>query len=99
MTDRIDSDQEKTPANNVKTFTKPKKLTPEEDDAEASAECLSKGIEAFERELEEATGFLAITFDNDQVPRIIWAGAIDAVYSMGALEIAKYELFNTIVNS
>ncbi len=65
--------------------------------AESTATYMAEGLKAFQSELaDNAKGFLAIVFDTDNNPRIIWAGDADTIQWIGALEIAKNEFFKTI---
>ena len=84
---------------NIKHFKPKAKKTPEFDiDTLASEELLEKGLEIFVQELSNnGKGFLSIVFDQDNYPQIIWAGDIDMVASLGALELAKNELYTNAI--
>lgn len=61
-------------------------------DVEENVE-LQKGKEVLQEMLEDdTTGFLAITFDSEGDPRIVWSGEIDLVKAIGAVELTKNEL-------
>lgn len=47
------------------------------------------GIEAFNENIQDATAFLAVTFDEDGDPSIVWAGDIDSYSAIGTLEVVK----------
>ncbi len=83
---------------NVKAFTskkgKAKQMSPDDITRE---EVLEHGLETFAKELASGgRGFFALIFNEDGYPSIIWAGDMDLMTSVGALEIAKNELFKNI---
>lgn len=79
---------------NVKSFT-PKSKTPSGEPT--TEDYLIQGVEAFTMEIgDDAKGFIAIVFDLDNNPRVICAGDIDIVTTLGALEVAKNELLKTV---
>ena len=74
---------------NVKSFAaKKNKMT--------TPSLMDEGLETFARELAGAKGFLAIIFDEDNNPIVLCSGEIDIVSTVGALEVAKNELFKNI---
>ena len=62
----------------------------------SSEEFLKRGLEDFHSEIEGATGFLAIIFDADNNPKIIWAGKPDLLQWVGAMEVAKNDFIKTV---
>lgn len=66
---------------------------------QSTAEMLNLGFNAVKEIIEsgEVKAFFTITFDKvDSSPRIIWAGDIDTLKTLGALEVAKNEFFKSI---
>ncbi len=57
---------------------------------------VKQGLEAFNESVVDSVGFLSIVFDKEQNPTFIWAGDADIVRWIGAIELAKHELFNSI---
>lgn len=58
---------------------------------------LTKGKETFQEMMDEgAVGFIALTFDANSDPRILWSGDIDLVKALGSLELAKKEIADKI---
>jgi hypothetical protein len=52
---------------------------------------LAMGVDALSDNLVEANGMLAITFNDEGTPNIVWAGRLDPVAVLETLEIAKRE--------
>lgn len=111
LTDELEGDgleeatlelHEDNPKSNVHAFTvhaNPKNLDKSLENA-TPTEMMDIGLTTFTEELKKnAKGFLAIIFDEDGNQRIIWAGEVDMVTSVGALEIAKNELFKTFAET
>lgn len=59
---------------------------------------LVQGLEAFTLLTSDAKGFIAIVFDPESCPSILCAGGLDIVSSLGALELAKQEIFGYMEN-
>ena len=79
---------------NVKSFT-PKGKQPSGEPT--TEDYLIQGVEAFTMEIgDDAKGFIAIVFDLENNPRVICAGDIDIVTTLGALEVAKNELLKSV---
>jgi len=77
---------------NVKIFAAKKKPAHVEDYSQE--DFIQRSIETFTEEIaKDSKGFLAIMFDVDNSPRIICAGDIDIIATLGALEVTKHELF------
>lgn len=79
-----------------------KRITPEtqnnqrdsEDKPLTNEQLLTLGTESFLQTLEDATGFITITFDETGQPEIIHAGNLDIIAATGTLEYAKNEILN-----
>lgn len=88
--------------NNVRVFTVIKNDGETEQAAEEAEyeqkvnDALTLGLETFLAETQQnCKGFLAVVFDGEKNHRIIWAGEVDMISSLGSLEVAKHELFRT----
>lgn len=58
-------------------------------EAKSTEDYLALGVQEFGNQIAEAEAFLAITFDIDGTPQIIWAGDLDPFRALGAMEISK----------
>jgi hypothetical protein len=68
------------------------KHNPDELDIEKLSEAdelFNKGIEVFNESTQDATGFLAVTITEEGTPQIVWAGDVDTITTLGAIEVAK----------
>ena len=67
-------------------------------DQEATSDCLLSGLDTFSTLIKQgASGFFALVFDEKGAnPQIIWAGDIDPISSIGALEFAKSEFIKNL---
>lgn len=93
MSDDIKDQEEPT---NTVSFKTRKPIT-QSDNTEPDEDLLTLGLEAFHADInDDAKGFLAIVFDKDGHPRITWAGDIDMIPSIGALEVAKNEFLKNV---
>lgn len=54
------------------------------------------GLSAFEDTLDDAKGFLTVTFDQDNQPSIIHAGELNLLQVVGSLEFIKNEILNYV---
>jgi hypothetical protein len=62
-----------------------------------SEELKQKGLETFlEIVNNKSVGFFAIVFDENNDPKIIWAGDIELINALGSLEMAKNELYSNV---
>lgn len=52
------------------------------------------GLETFSDTLTDATGFISITFDSEGDPAIVYAGVLDVIKTLGALEFIKNAVLN-----
>lgn len=53
---------------------------------------LLEGVQAFHDGLENATGFIAISFNEDGNPHVVHAGDLDLLKTIGTLEFVKTEI-------
>jgi hypothetical protein len=65
-----------------------KHSTPPTEAPLTNEEYLEKGMEAFIEASKESEGFLAVTFDDEGSPQIIWAGNLDPFKTLGAMQFA-----------
>ena len=95
MTDK-DPDQMELPLkDNVKSFIKKPKLIAK--DTSENDDLIKQGLELFISEMsKDAKGFLSIVFDKDDHPSTIWAGDIDLLTALGAIEMSKQELISHV---
>lgn len=83
-------------SDNVKAFS-PRRKT-KEPEGITNEELMSEGLNFFAEQLSnKAKGFFAIVFDKDFQPQVIWTGEIELVPALGALELAKNEILNSIL--
>ncbi len=54
-------------------------------------EALEKALDTFESTLDDAKGFITITFDQNDAPSIVHAGDLDLLKTLGTLEFIKNE--------
>lgn len=59
-------------------------------------ESLQMGLNIFEEHLEGCNGFLALVFDENNLPAAIHAGELDIFNTIGALEKIKQELLKSM---
>jgi hypothetical protein len=71
-------------------ISKYSKNNPLEVDLEQEVEeLIAHGLEVFNEDLKNSSGFLAITIDEGGTPSIVWAGNVDTITTLGSIEIAK----------
>lgn len=70
-------------------------------ETEENNDYMEQGLKAFRDDLTaDARGFLAIVFDKDYNPKIIWTGDLNIVPTLGALKLAEHEfLMNSFLFS
>ncbi len=88
-------------ATNTVSFATRKRLSQEELAAagmtQEDMDLLQVGLDTFNHDIADGgKGFVAIVFDAEGKPRITWAGSIDMIMSIGALEIAKNEFLKNV---
>jgi len=59
-------------------------------------EYFNKGIEKFNECIDDASGFLAISFDDAGSPTVIWAGDVDTLSAIGSFEVVKSLLIEKV---
>lgn len=74
---------------NIVDLSKFSRRLPQEGELIPEDEYFNKGIEKFNESIDNATGFLAVTFDENNSPTIIWAGDVDTMAAVGSFEVAK----------
>jgi len=87
-----------TQPSNIRVFT-PKKGAKNLEEAEPTAqELMDSGFEVFLQMLHNSPkGFVAVVFNEDNYPEIVWAGNIELIPVLGALEMAKNELYSQAI--
>ena len=60
-------------------------------------DALEAGLETFEDSLEDAKGFVTITFDTEGQPSVIHAGELDLIKTVGTLRFVENELLNNVL--
>jgi len=77
---------------NIVDLSKFSKFNPDNEDIDKLSETdelINRGVESFNDSLQDSSGFLAITINEEGTPSIVWAGNVDTITTLGAIEIAK----------
>ncbi len=101
MIDKTDEQLEMdlTNTSNVHVFTPKKGAAKSPEATEPTAqELMDSGFEVFLQMLSKnPKGFVAVVFNEDNYPEIVWAGNIELIPVLGSLEMAKNELYSQAI--
>lgn len=81
--------------NNTVDFTQRK--TSQQKEEEELNRLWQEGLQHTKESLDNSTGFLVITFDEDENPEIAWGGNIDAHRVLGVLEFTKTSITQSLI--